>query len=119
MLVAARERLYSVLTPASPARDHWDACSRISAAVHGCSQTRSCVDGGVVTISVVVVAGWEGADGAGGGGGTDVNCGVTGSPKNPGGGGGGGGGGGVKTCPSIRSLQAECPKRSTKYELEE
>lgn len=65
-----------------------------------------------MTISVVVVvAGWEGVDRAGGGG-TEVNCGVTGSPKNPGG--GGGGGGGVKTCPSMRSLQAECPKRSTK-----
>ncbi len=89
-----------LLTPVSPANDHWDAWSRISFTVHGCSQIRSCV-GGFVTFAVVVGAVVVGCV-VGGGDGTDV------SAKNAGGGGGGGGGGGTPTWTSIRKIWAEC-----------
>ncbi len=90
------EKQWFLLTPASPANDHWDACSRISFTVHGCSQIRSWV-GGLATFTVVVVV-----TGCGGGGTTVVV-----SVKNAGGG-GGGGGGGIETWTSIRKIWSEC-----------
>lgn len=60
------------LTPASPAKDHCEAFSRISAVVHGCSHTRVSVDG-TETVVIVVVVVVVGAGGGGGGGGIDVD----------------------------------------------